>query len=154
MQCGPPGPAQKEVTSDIPPGSAYILTGVAQGRTGFCEQRKVAHNMCTCCWTHGIWNEASCHTRESVTMRVFDTEWGRDVILNAVAVVVEGEEGDEDAAAAEATTEGAERTTEGGPSALEGVSHAEDVEPALTSSSPAQEDEGAVALEGEGSAIE
>ena len=70
----------------LPPGSAYILSGVAQGRTQVCEQRKVAHNMCSCCWTHGIWNEASAHTRESITLRVFDTEWGRDIILNAVAV--------------------------------------------------------------------
>ena len=77
----------KETLTTIPPGSAYILTGVSQGRTGFCSQRKVAHNMCSCCWTHGIWNEESVHTRESITMRVFDTEWGRDIILNAVEVV-------------------------------------------------------------------
>ena len=104
MQCGPPGPGQKERTVTIPPGAAYILTGVAQGRTGFCEQRKVAHNMCSCCWTHGIWNEASAHTRESITLRLFDTEWGRDVILNAVAVVVEE---DEEAGEAGAPAEGA-----------------------------------------------
>ena len=100
MQCGPPGPGQKEVTCTIPPGSAYILSGVAQGRTQVCEQRKVAHNMCSCCWTHGIWNEASHHTRESITLRVFDTEWGRDVILNAVEVVEEAAE----AGQAEAST--------------------------------------------------
>ena len=108
MQCGPPGTGQKETLTTIPPGSAYILTGVSQGRTGFCSQRKVAHNMCSCCWTHGIWNEESVHTRESITMRVFDTEWGRDIILNAVEVVaVEVADDDDEEASAEAGGEAA-----------------------------------------------
>ena len=106
MQCGPNGPGQKEVTRTIPPGAAYILSGVAQGRTGFCEQRRVAHNMCSCCWTHGIWNEASMHTRESITMRVFDTEWGRDVVLCAVAVVESDDDEEQGEGAAEGGTEG------------------------------------------------
>ena len=96
MQCGPAGSGQKEETCTIPPGAAYILSGVAQGRTGFCEQGKVAHNMCSCCWTHGIWNEGSTHTRESITLRVFDTEWGRDVILTAVEVAEDDAEEEEE----------------------------------------------------------
>ena len=109
MQCGPPGSGQKEETCTIPPGAAYILTGVAQGRTGFCEQRKVAHNMCSCCWTHGIWNEGSTHTRESITLRAFDTEWGRDVILTAVAVEVaedDAEDGGEEDGVEDGVDEG------------------------------------------------
>ena len=104
MQSGPAGANQREVTRTIPPGAAYILTGVAQGRTAVCEQRKVAHGMCSCCWTHGIWNEGSALTRESITMRVFDSEWGRDVILNAVEVVeaVEGDDDDDDEMVVEA----------------------------------------------------
>ena len=43
------------------------------------------------------------HTRESITMRVFDTEWGRDIILNAVEVVaVEVADDDDEEASAEA----------------------------------------------------
>ena len=72
----------------MPSGSAYILTGVAQGRTNVCQQRKVAHAMCSCCWTHGIWNDVSRHTRQSITMRVFDVEWGR--AAKPAGVVEEG----------------------------------------------------------------
>ena len=77
MQCGPSGPGQKDLTVEMPAGSAYILCGVAQGRTGVCQRRCVAHENCSCCWTHGIWNEASQHTRQSVTMLVFMKNWGR-----------------------------------------------------------------------------
>lgn len=78
MQRGPNGPTQETLTADMPAGAAYILTGVSQGRTGVCQRHCVAHEMCSCCWTHGIWNEASQHTRQSITMRVFNTQWGRD----------------------------------------------------------------------------
>ena len=77
MQLGPPGASQRTVCTRLPAGSAYILTGRAQGRTEVCKKHCVAHSMCNCCWTHGIWNEHSCRTRESITLRVFDTEWGR-----------------------------------------------------------------------------
>ena len=94
MQCGPAGPGQREVTATIPPGAAYIIAGVAQGRTNVCEMHRVAHAMCNCCWTHGVWNEGSSLTRESITLRVFDTEWGREIVLNAVEVVEADEAAD------------------------------------------------------------
>lgn len=78
MQCGPPGPGQKDLTVEMPAGSAYIMGGIAQGRTGVCSMGRVAHEMCSCCWTHGVWNEASQITRESITLRVFTPNWGRE----------------------------------------------------------------------------
>ena len=33
----------KEVKLQLPPGSAYVLTGPAQGRTAWCEKQAVAH---------------------------------------------------------------------------------------------------------------
>ena len=78
MQLGPPNHIVKDLTVDLPAGSAYSLVGAAQGRTDFCKMRRVAHESCHCCWTHGIWNEASQHTRQSVTMRVFNPQYGRD----------------------------------------------------------------------------
>ena len=77
MQLGPPGPGQKTVATSLPPGSAYILVGHAQGRTEVCTKLCVAHASCQCCWTHGIWNETSQHDRQSITLRVYDAEWGR-----------------------------------------------------------------------------
>ena len=78
MQSGPPtAPSTKTCDTNMPPGSAYILTGHAQGRTDVCLKKKVAHEYCQCCWTHGIWNEMSSAVRESITLRVFDPEWGR-----------------------------------------------------------------------------
>ena len=32
---------------------------------------------CTCCWTHGIWNRESTRKRQSITLRVYDADWGR-----------------------------------------------------------------------------
>ena len=77
MQLGPPGVGQKTVAYNMPAGSAYIMGGHAQGRTEVCKKRCVAHASCQCCWTHGIWNETSQHVRQSITLRCFDTEWGR-----------------------------------------------------------------------------
>ena len=37
------GKVAKEVKLQLPPGSAYILTGQAQGRTAWCEKQSVAH---------------------------------------------------------------------------------------------------------------
>ena len=78
------------------------MTGTAQGRTSVCEKHCVAHEMCSCCWTHGVWNEASALTRQSITIRCYDEEWGRDVetcLLTAVEVVevADGDEAAEDA---------------------------------------------------------
>ena len=42
-----------------------------------CERHCVAHAHCNCCWTHGIWNESNGLTRQSVTLRVYDPDWGR-----------------------------------------------------------------------------
>lgn len=78
MQRGPNGPSQETLRMTLPPGAAYILTGSAQGRTGVCPERRVAHEMCSCCWTHGVWNETSAITRQSITMRVYNQHWGRD----------------------------------------------------------------------------
>jgi hypothetical protein len=38
---------------------------------------QVAHESCTCCWMHGVWNTSE-RTRQSITMRVYDKEWGRE----------------------------------------------------------------------------
>ena len=37
----------------------------------------MAHAMCSCCWTHGIWNESTELVRQSLTLRVYDPQWGR-----------------------------------------------------------------------------
>ena len=37
------GKVAREVELQLPPGSAYILTGQAQGRTAWCEKQSVAH---------------------------------------------------------------------------------------------------------------
>ena len=58
------------VSVDVPPGSAYILTGAAQGSTKACERRTVGHGRCNCCWTHGVRAEtASRAGRHSMTLR-------------------------------------------------------------------------------------
>ena len=91
MQIGPPSsPQVRTVDCEMPPGSAYILTGHAQGRTEVCLKRKVAHEYCSCCWTHGIWNEMSGRMRESITLRVFDPEWGRHTEKAASSAEVDG----------------------------------------------------------------
>ena len=60
MQRGPKREIE-EVKVEMVAGAAYVLTAQAQGRTAWGEKRCVAHESCGCCWTHGIWNEASCH---------------------------------------------------------------------------------------------
>lgn len=62
----------------LPPGSAYVLTAQAQGRTGWCQRRAVAHEACSCCWTHGIWNKDAKTVRQSITLRVYREDWGRE----------------------------------------------------------------------------
>ena len=71
------GKVAKEVKLQLPPGSAYVLTGPAQGRTAWCAKQAVAHQACTCCWTHGIWNRDSTQKRHSITLRAYDVDWGR-----------------------------------------------------------------------------
>lgn len=61
----------------LPAGCAYMVSGIAQGRTAVCEQRRVAHETCHCCWTHGIWNQKSEIERNSITLRVYNANWGR-----------------------------------------------------------------------------
>lgn len=66
--------SRKELQSvqvEMQPGSAYVLTGVAQGTTKVCERGCVGHNRCTCCWTHGVQvSRESMATRQSMTLRV------------------------------------------------------------------------------------
>ncbi len=59
---------RKVVTRTMPPGSAYVLMGTAQGITKFCERRSVGHNRCNCCWTHGV-QLAGSIARQSMTLR-------------------------------------------------------------------------------------
>ena len=55
----------------LPPGSAYVLTGAAQGCTKACERGCVGHNRCNCCWTHGVLVDPdSIAARQSMTLRV------------------------------------------------------------------------------------
>jgi hypothetical protein len=49
------------------------LTGAADAP---CRVVQVAHESCTCCWMHGVWNPSE-RTRQSITMRAYDEEWGR-----------------------------------------------------------------------------
>jgi len=70
-------PNRETVDTRLPAGSAYIICGRAQGRTEVCEKKCVAHAMCSCCWTHGIWNESTELVRQSLTLRVYDPQWGR-----------------------------------------------------------------------------
>ena len=54
------------------------LSREAQGRTNFCPKQKMAHGMCHCCWRHGVQCCAAAeHTRMSLTLRVYDDNWGR-----------------------------------------------------------------------------
>ena len=53
MEIGP-SKAPKVVQVPMPPGSAYVLMGPAQGCTRHCERRSVGHAKCNCCWTHGV----------------------------------------------------------------------------------------------------
>jgi len=104
MQCGPSNNVQRQVQLPMPAGAAYILSKRAQGRTAWCTRHKVAHESCVCCWQHGVkneqtektphrpvsgvsshrrgceqvWNEKTALTRQSITMRVYDEEWGRE----------------------------------------------------------------------------
>lgn len=71
------GKPLERIDVPMPPGSAYILTGCAQGCTDCCEQSRVAHEMCACCWTHGIFNDTEQQVRQSVILRVYDEDWGR-----------------------------------------------------------------------------
>ena len=77
MQIGPESNAIESIVTTLPAGSAYLMTGKSQGRSEVCQRHCVAHEFCTCCWTHGVWNEQSQQTRQSITLRVFDLEWGR-----------------------------------------------------------------------------
>ena len=77
QQTGKQGKVCRAVELALAPGSAYVLTAQAQGRTPWCERRAIAHESCTCCWTHGIWNRHSVCVRQSITLRVYDMDWGR-----------------------------------------------------------------------------
>ena len=58
-------------TMHMQPGCAYVLTGAAQGSTRQCEKHTVGHNLCACCWSHGVrMNSASTLSHQSMTMRV------------------------------------------------------------------------------------
>jgi len=71
-------PPQTTRSFDLPAGCAYLLSRSAQGRTNRCEQGRVAHEVCSCCWTHGIWNPGdNLSNRQSVTLRCYDSHWGR-----------------------------------------------------------------------------
>jgi len=59
------------------PGTAYIIFGNAQGRTEKCNEDKVAHEACGCCWRHGINLDLSDKSvRLSMTLRTYDINWG------------------------------------------------------------------------------
>ena len=60
------------------PGTAYIIFGNAQGRTEKCNEGKVMHEACQCCWRHGINSDPSDKSvRLSMTLRTYDVDWGR-----------------------------------------------------------------------------
>ena len=55
----------------LPPGSAFVLTGRAQGSTTVCLKRCVGHARCGCCWTHGVRvAKESIAAQQSLTLRV------------------------------------------------------------------------------------
>ena len=41
------------------PGTAYIISGPAQGTATVCKQRREGHKNCSCCWTVGLLAMAS-----------------------------------------------------------------------------------------------
>ena len=52
-------------------GSAYVLTGEAQGATNKCAKRCTGHKQCGCCWSHGVRvSKETISKRQSMTMRV------------------------------------------------------------------------------------
>ena len=54
MQLGPTGKLKATERLSVPAGTAYVLSGVAQGRTEVCKRSCVAHESCTCCWTRAL----------------------------------------------------------------------------------------------------
>jgi len=66
----------KEVEFKLPPGTAYIICGKAQGTTAACDSRKGGHAMCTDCWQHSVKpvqqiKGASVQVRHSITVRAY-----------------------------------------------------------------------------------
>mmetsp|Transcript_21671 Transcript_21671/g.72893 ORF Transcript_21671/g.72893 Transcript_21671/m.72893 type:complete len:543 (-) Transcript_21671:533-2161(-) len=71
MRRGPGRRPEDRADLLMPPGSGYIITGRAQGRTAVCLSGKRAHQRCTCCWMHGVQTLADgMVTRQSITIRV------------------------------------------------------------------------------------
>ena len=81
----------QSVTLPLPPGAAFVLTGVAQGSTRRCAARTTGHKSCGCCWTHGMacLPADALADRQSLTLRVLADSEDED------------EEQDQEAAAAE-----------------------------------------------------
>lgn len=76
---------QEQKTLTMPPGSAFVLTGRAQGSTTVCLKRCVGHARCACCWTHGVRvSKESIAAQQSLTLRVLadsddeDSDRGED----------------------------------------------------------------------------
>lgn len=68
----------------LPPGTGYILTREAQGRTEHCAAGKVAHQRCSCCWLHGVQTKRDGFVaRQSVTIRVYAKWHGAKAGLGA-----------------------------------------------------------------------
>ena len=71
MERGVQKKERERVSLQIQPGAAYLLVGSAQGVTRACERRCTGHNMCNCCWTHGIrLDQTAAAARQSLTLRV------------------------------------------------------------------------------------
>mmetsp|Transcript_6590 Transcript_6590/g.19247 ORF Transcript_6590/g.19247 Transcript_6590/m.19247 type:complete len:110 (-) Transcript_6590:194-523(-) len=72
MRRGTGKAAEDRADLKLPPGTGYIITGEAQGRTHHCRAGRVAHQRCTCCWMHGVQTlPDGLVARQSVTIRVF-----------------------------------------------------------------------------------
>ena len=51
----------------------------SESKVWLTAARFVASQVCSCCWTHGIWNDSkSTAVRQSVTLRVYNSSFGRD----------------------------------------------------------------------------
>ena len=62
---------QEKMTVEMRAGSAFVLTGAAQGATRQCSKGTTGHSRCGCCWSHGVRvNKDTFGARQSMTMRV------------------------------------------------------------------------------------
>jgi hypothetical protein len=63
----------------FPAGTAYLISGSAQGNTDACLAKESMHHNCACCWSHGVQPvTGALSNRFSLTMRSYVWDWGTE----------------------------------------------------------------------------